>query len=98
MRALFEQALKIDPDDSEALVGDATTYWFEYMHGWGNSETDYDAKILDQVERAVAGATYRRDVPRAFRTSKIRHSKSDAVKSTRSGYGHLATAAGRGRT
>ena len=54
MRALFEQALKIDPDDSEALVGDAHTYWFEYMYGWGNSETDYDAKILGQVERAIA--------------------------------------------
>ena len=142
MRALFEQALNIDPNNSEALVGDATTYWFEYMHGWGNSETDYDAKILGQVERAVAldpdnvwayglksyylglsrrfneavraadaglavnpnianlyaCATYRRDVPRAFRTSENRHTTSDAVKSARSGYGHLATAVGRGRT
>jgi adenylate cyclase len=53
-RALFGQALKIDPNNSEALVGDAQTYWEEYMYGWGNSETDYDAKILGQVDRAIA--------------------------------------------
>jgi adenylate cyclase len=54
MRALFEQALKIDPNDAEALTGDAITYFFEYLYGWGNSETDYDAKILGQAERAIA--------------------------------------------
>jgi hypothetical protein len=53
-RALFGQALKIDPNNSEALVGDAQTYWEEYMYGWGNSETDYDAKILGQVDRAIS--------------------------------------------
>ncbi len=54
MRALFEQALKIDPNDAEALTGDAIAYFFEYVYGWGNSETDYDAKILGQAERAIA--------------------------------------------
>jgi adenylate cyclase len=54
MRVLFEQALKIDPNDAEALTGDAIAYFFEYVYGWGNSETDYDAKILGQVERAIA--------------------------------------------
>ena len=31
MRALFEQALKIDPNDAEALGGDAVTYMNEYI-------------------------------------------------------------------
>ncbi len=53
-RALFEQALKVDPNEAEALVGDAATYFNEYMFGWGNTETDYDAKILGQVDRAIA--------------------------------------------
>jgi adenylate cyclase len=54
IRDLFEQALKIDPNDAEALAGDAITYLFEYVYGWGNSATDYDAKILGQAERAIA--------------------------------------------
>jgi hypothetical protein len=53
-RALFEQALKIDPNNSEALAGDAATYVWEHLLGWGNPKTDYDAKILDQVDRAIA--------------------------------------------
>jgi adenylate cyclase len=36
VRALFGQALKIDPNNSEALAGDALTYFFEYIYGWGN--------------------------------------------------------------
>jgi len=53
-RALFEQALKVDPNEAEALAGDASTYYAEYIFGWGNSETDYDAKILGQADRAIA--------------------------------------------
>ena len=30
-RALFEQALKIDPNNSQALAGDARTYMLEYL-------------------------------------------------------------------
>ena len=45
IRALFEQALKIDPNDADALAGNAGTYMQEYAFGWTNPETDYDAKI-----------------------------------------------------
>jgi tetratricopeptide (TPR) repeat protein len=52
-RALFEQALKINPDNADALAGDAYTYVQEYL-GWRNPETDYDAKILAPADRAIA--------------------------------------------
>jgi adenylate cyclase len=54
IRALFEQALKIDPDDATALAGSAATYLNEYAFGWTNPETDYEAKILGQADRAIA--------------------------------------------
>jgi adenylate cyclase len=52
-RALFEQALKIDPNNTDALAGGAYTYVHEYL-GWRNPETDYDAKILGSTDRAIA--------------------------------------------
>jgi adenylate cyclase len=52
-RTLFEQALAIDPDNAEAVVGVASTYFWEYTQGWGNTQTDYDAKILGQLDRAI---------------------------------------------
>jgi adenylate cyclase len=52
-RALFEQALKIDPDNADALSGDAYTYLVERGYGI-NPETDYDAKILNPTDRAIA--------------------------------------------
>ena len=53
-RALFEQALKIDPNFAVALAGEAWTYMFEYIYGWTNPETDYDAKILGLADRSIA--------------------------------------------
>jgi adenylate cyclase len=53
-RALFEQALKIDPDDATALAGSASTYLNEYAFGWTNPDTDYEAKVLGQADRAIA--------------------------------------------
>ena len=53
-RALFEQALAIDPNNAAAIAGDAATYFREYLFRWGNSGTDYDAKILGQADRAIA--------------------------------------------
>jgi adenylate cyclase len=53
-RALFEQALKIDPDDAVALAGSASTYLIEYAYGWANPDTDYEAKVLGQADRAIA--------------------------------------------
>ena len=52
-RTLFEQALKIDPNNTDALAGGAYTYVQEYA-GWRNPETDYDAKILGPTDRAIA--------------------------------------------
>ena len=50
---MFEQALKIDPDNADALAGEAYTYLNERQFGI-NPETDYDAKILGPVDRAIA--------------------------------------------
>ena len=52
--ALFEQALKIDPSETDALAGDALTYLLEYTRGWATAGTDYEAKILGQADRAIA--------------------------------------------
>ena len=54
IRALFEQALAIDPDDAGALAGDAATYLFDKVAGWTSADVDYDAKILGQADRAIA--------------------------------------------
>jgi TolB-like protein len=40
-RALFEQALAMDPNNVAAINGVAGTYYTEYIQGWGNSGTDY---------------------------------------------------------
>ncbi len=53
-RALFDRALQIDPNDADALVGSADTYWLEYIGGWGDPGTDYAAKVLGQLDRAIA--------------------------------------------
>jgi adenylate cyclase len=53
-RALFEQALKIDPNYAAALAGNAYTYFLDFAYGWTNPQTDYDAKILAQADRAIA--------------------------------------------
>jgi adenylate cyclase len=53
-RALFEQALKINPNDADALAGDAYTYQLEFGYGWTDPKTDYDAKTLGQADRAIA--------------------------------------------
>jgi adenylate cyclase len=53
-RALFEQALAIDPNYVEAINGLAATYGAEHMWGWGKPGTDYDAKILAPLDRALA--------------------------------------------
>lgn len=54
IRALFEQALEIDPNDAAALAGNAGTYMQEYVYGWAKPGTDYDAEIIEQVDRALA--------------------------------------------
>ena len=53
-RALFEQALEIDPKNADAWAGSAHTYTIEYAWGLSDPETDYDAKILAQADRSIA--------------------------------------------
>jgi adenylate cyclase len=53
-KALFEQALKIDPNETDALAGDAYAYFVEYSRGWATAGADYEAKILGQADRAIA--------------------------------------------
>ena len=61
-RALFEQALKIDPNDADALAGEAWSYDLEYFF-FTNPETDYDAKVIGQADQAIALAP---DTMRAY--------------------------------
>ena len=53
-QALFEQALKIDPNETDALAGDAYAHMLEYTRGWAIAGTDYEAKIIGQADRAIA--------------------------------------------
>jgi adenylate cyclase len=53
-RALFEQALMIDPNYAAALAGNAYTYTMDFAYGWTNPQTDYDPKIIAQADRAIA--------------------------------------------
>jgi adenylate cyclase len=55
-RALFDQALKIDATEADALSGDAYTYFVENFYALIPTTTDYDAMILGQVDRAIASA------------------------------------------
>lgn len=67
-RALFEQALTIDPNIAAAITGVAATYLVEFYSGWGNAKIDYDAKILGQADRAIALAP---DDPRPYSVKSI---------------------------
>ena len=51
--ALFEQALTIDPNDADALAGEAFSHMALFVFGEA-SETDLDAKIIDPADRAIA--------------------------------------------
>jgi adenylate cyclase len=53
-RTWFADALKIDPNNSDALAGDAYTYALQFVFGSRNSETDYDTKVLGTADRAIA--------------------------------------------
>ena len=52
--ALFDQALKADPNDADALAGEAFTYMALYTFGEAATETSLDGKIIDQADRAIA--------------------------------------------
>jgi adenylate cyclase len=81
LRAWFDRALEIDPNDADALAGEANTYMIEYALGLTNPETDYDAKILGQADRAIALA---RDNTWAYTAKSmylnISHRPNDALR------------------
>jgi TolB-like protein len=52
-RTVFERALQIDSSDADALSGTALTYFLDFINGWGDPGTDYEAKILRQANRAI---------------------------------------------
>ncbi len=52
--ALFDQALKADPNDADALAGEAFTHMALFTFAEATAETDLDAKIIDQADRAIA--------------------------------------------
>jgi adenylate cyclase len=53
-QTLFDQALAIDPNNADALAGSAFTYFVQYFYGWKPGASDYDAKVLDQADRAIS--------------------------------------------
>ena len=53
-RASFEQALKLDADNSHALEGDARAHLVEFSFGARDPNFDYEAKILGQANKAIA--------------------------------------------
>jgi adenylate cyclase len=85
-RALFERALAIDPNNARAIAGDVLTYWQEALFGWGNSGTDYNAKILGQADRAIALAPDY-DQPYLFKSLylSITHRFDDALSAANAG-------------
>jgi len=56
-RAWFEQALKIDANDGDAVAGEAYSYMLEFTYGWTNLDIDYDTRIIDQADRAITIAS-----------------------------------------
>ena len=85
-RALYEQALAIDPNNAAATAGLANTYVGEFLFGWGNSGTDYDAKILGQSDRAIDLARDY-DVPYSVKSSYLAmsHRSEEATRAADAG-------------
>jgi adenylate cyclase len=99
-RDLFDQALKIDPDDSDALAGDAMTYAFDIVFGWTRPQIDYDAKILGQADRAIAltpdnvHAYYAKSIYLFMRRPNEALGAADAGLAVNSNYANLYEARG----
>ena len=53
-RAIYEQALAVDPNDAGALAGDASTYMIDHVFGWADPDVDYDAKVVGVADRSIA--------------------------------------------
>jgi tetratricopeptide (TPR) repeat protein len=93
-RPLFEQALKLDPNNSEALAGEASATFFEYLYA-PKAGMDYDSEILDPVNKAIG---LDRTNFHAYRTKGQYLSASarpeDAVRALDAGLATIPNAAG----
>jgi adenylate cyclase len=67
-RALFEQALAIDPNYADALAGDAFVYMVDYLYSWSPAGTDYEGKIIGQANRVIGLAP---DDPRGYNPKSL---------------------------
>jgi adenylate cyclase len=67
-RGWFQQALRIDANDPDALAGEAVTYLTDYSSGWTAPGTDHDQRILIPANRAIALAP---DNVRGYLTKSI---------------------------
>jgi adenylate cyclase len=67
-RAMYEQALAIDPNDAGALAGDAATYMNDKVYGWTDRDVDYDAEVVGLADRSIAIAP---DDPRPYSVKSI---------------------------
>jgi tetratricopeptide (TPR) repeat protein len=52
--ALFGQALEANPNQADALAGEAFTHLALFIFAEAPAETDLDAKIIDPADRAIA--------------------------------------------
>jgi tetratricopeptide (TPR) repeat protein len=52
-RTLFDRVLQIDPSNADSLAGSAFTYYTDFIFGWGDPGTDYEAKVLGQADKAI---------------------------------------------
>jgi TolB-like protein/class 3 adenylate cyclase len=86
-RALFDRALKIDPNDADALAGSAIAHHNEHFFGFADPQTDYEAKILGQANRALALDPSNADayVAKSFYLSLTSHKYSEALGVTDAG-------------
>jgi adenylate cyclase len=85
-RAFYEQALAIDPNNAAAIAGLAGAYFLEYLFGYGNPGTNYDAEILGQADRAIALAPDY-DLPYEAKGSYLSfsHRYDEAIRSANAG-------------
>jgi adenylate cyclase len=85
-RAFYEQALAIDPNNAAAIADLAFNYFHEYIFGYGNPGTDYDAKILGQADRAIALAPDY-DVPYEAKSTYLAMSRryDEAIRAANAG-------------
>ncbi len=85
-RTWFAKALEVDPNNSDALAGDAYAYTLEFVFGSRNSEADYDTKILGTADRAI---TLDRDNIQAYLAKSfyllVSRRPSDALRAANAG-------------